>query len=273
MSWKRKYIPWYRIMEDELGDLVPHLSDDEIIGYVSEANWLVVPLGSESTRNQAKNRPAPNLYFSIHTKSIHLGLSYQNQPSLALFKNIAHEFHDPHRSDLIKNLRKLGDGFRTSVYKMIRENHPRQQPDYEEVYSFITNTIDEIKLEKLISISNEIREEGRKRRSDEDKNWPPIIPGIDLANLRITINENAFRNVLRQLKPVYKIILNIKTRREIISETEKSKRISRLELRKIFYCPVCHNEYSIEDYENNLFCPVDGSSRATWIRGDELSSR
>lgn len=270
MSWKREYILWYKFIEEILGDAVPHHKDEEIVRYVSAADWLVVPLRDERDREEAKNRPAPNLFMSLHEDSIHIGISYQNLPSIELFKNISHEFHDPDRSEFLNFLKGLNEKFKTSVYKIIKYTHFSQVPDYEKVFEFTTNMIDENKLDKVISISDSIREEGRELRKLGNLSWAPIIPGINLLDIHIDVDDNKFKEILEQIKPIYNIILKIKTKGEIVDEIKRQKRTLRLSARDFYYCPGCSNEYSLEDYKNYRFCKVCETSRAAWIRGDEL---
>ena len=37
MNWKNDYISWYRLVETGYGNLVPYLSDHDIVGFVSSA--------------------------------------------------------------------------------------------------------------------------------------------------------------------------------------------------------------------------------------------
>lgn len=228
----------------------------------------------EHNKEGAKNRPAPNLSFSLYEDETRIGISYQNLPSIKLFKNIAHEFHDSDRSELIGHLRNLDDDFETTVYRMIKEHHFAEEPEYEQEYSFITNTIDEVKLEKVISLSDEIRVEGRERRLAEGKSWTPVILGIDLANIRLEKDEDSFRRVLRQIKPIYQIVLNIYTSQEInqklSEELERKIRAKEIEARSYYRCSTCAKEYTQVEYDNIQFCTSCGTSRARWTRGDQL---
>lgn len=62
---KKKYIKWYRLAEEVLGDLLPHLSEGEIIDKVSNTDWLMLPISKEESRREGINRDAPNVYIGL----------------------------------------------------------------------------------------------------------------------------------------------------------------------------------------------------------------
>lgn len=270
MTWKEKYIPWYRTIESIFGDLVPNLTDEDIIESVFDTDWLIIKKRGDRSRNEAKDRPVPNIFMSLHQSRIHLGLAYENIASIELFKNILHVVHNPEKSDLIKYLKKLDERFTTVVYKRTRENYPLQEFDYDPVYRFKTNKIDPIKLEVLIEKSDSIRREGRKEMRIRDISWPIYTPSINLFDVHLDADIEEFSNVLKKIKPIYEIILNIKTTGEIIEEIKRRNRITKLEARNVFFCPGCGEQYTLEDYHKYRFCPSCGTSRATWVRGDKL---
>lgn len=270
MAWKEKYVPWYRIVEDIMEDLVPSLEDNEIIKFVSDTDWLIIPTIFERSKDESKNRPAPNLFVSLSGESIHVGISYDNLPSLNLFKNILHMIHDSERSDLVNHLTNLPDEYDTILFRKIKENHPLQTPEYEHEYEFTTNTIDSIKLEEMIEKSDEILKEGRRLSRIESKGWPIYTPAITLLSILINKNKADFIKVLKDIKPIYGIVVSVKTLSELDIEAERKERYDRIQLMQVYFCPVCKEEYTKEDYETNLFCPKCGTSRARWIRGDEM---
>jgi len=270
LAWKKKYVPWYRIVEEVMEDLVPSLEDNEIINFVSDTDWAVIPTIFERSKDESKNRPAPNLFVSLYGENIHVGISYDNLPSLNLFKNILHEVHDHEMSDLVQHLTNLPDEFETILFRKIKLNHPKQAPDYERVYKFTTNTIDSIKLEETIEKSDEILKEGRRLMRTEGKSWPIYTPAITLLSIWVNKNNADFIKALKNIKPIYKIVVNVKTLSELDIEVERKKRYDRIQLMQVYFCPVCKEQYNKEDYEINLFCPKCGTSRARWIRGDKL---
>jgi hypothetical protein len=70
---KAKYVPWYRLAEKALGDLIPHPKNDaEITKWVSQEDWLLIPSYTERSLTEARSRPDPNLYFSLENGSIRI---------------------------------------------------------------------------------------------------------------------------------------------------------------------------------------------------------
>jgi len=47
LSWKKEYIKWYKIAQEVLAGSIPFLSDNEIVKFVSQNNWLIIPAGIE----------------------------------------------------------------------------------------------------------------------------------------------------------------------------------------------------------------------------------
>lgn len=271
--WKEKYIPWFRIIESVFGGLVPNLLDEEIMESVFDTDWMIIKKWGDRSRTEAKDRPIPNLFMSLHDNKIHLGLAYENIASIELFKNILHDVHNHERSDFISYLTNLDKHFKTKLYRRIREYYPLQQFEYELHYEFTTKEIDLEKLVTLIKKSDEIRSEGREEKQRREISWPPYTPSINLLDVYLDVDEKDFRVILNEIKPIYEIILSIKTNDEISQSIERENRKKILELRNTWYCIKCNTQYTKEDYETQLFCPICGSSRATWLTGDHYMKR
>ena len=80
MSWRGKYIGWFRIAQGLLREL-PELSDQEIMENVTTEDQLIVPTGQEDLpRNKAK--PIPQLSLRLSDTGIELGILYREQEQL-----------------------------------------------------------------------------------------------------------------------------------------------------------------------------------------------
>lgn len=222
-----QYIPWYKILIRVYEGMVPDRSDEQIMGMVSPKNWLMVPITGETSRTQGKNRDMGNMFFALYEDEIHIGISYQNIQALDNFKNIAHYFHAPEKSELVRLLTELDDTFETALFKKIKKYHPLQAPDYEDVLTFKTNTLNEKNLEQLIEQSDEIRKEGRHIQEKND--FPIITPAINLTQVWISADETSFIKALEKLKPIYRILMNIKTHAEIYSTIHEKSNIAKID--------------------------------------------
>ena len=86
MSWRGKYIGWYRIAQESLVEMVPELTDKEIMENVTPNDQLNVPTRSQHLqRNKAK--PLPNLSIRLYDTNIEVGILYRDQKELELLKH------------------------------------------------------------------------------------------------------------------------------------------------------------------------------------------
>ena len=225
-NWKEKYIPYYRTLEEILGDLIPKLDDEKIFNFVSREDWLLVPTEKEADIDDGKTRQIPNLYFALRENSIGIGIVCHTIPTIDFFKNITHDFHSEDKAELSSRLLGLDNGFTTQLRRKIKDYNPMQSPDYETVMDYPTNTLNSELIDELIDKSDRIREEGRELRKKLRIGWPPHTPSITLLQKEIPKTKQNFTDTVNSIRPIYEIILNIKTTRKIkkiLSERERKK--------------------------------------------------
>jgi len=226
LTWKKKYIPYYHILEDILGKLVPKLTSEEICNFVSNEDWMLVPTEKESGIDDGKTRKIPNMYFALRENSIGIGIVCHTIPSINFFKNITHDFHSEDKKELSTKLLDLNDNYITRLARKIKNNNFAQSPEYETVLEFQTNTLNTTILDELIDLSDKIREEGREIRKQRKISWPPHTPAIYLLRTEIPKTNQDFIDTIKTIKPIYEIILNIKPEKEIkriLSKQERQK--------------------------------------------------
>jgi len=223
-NWKDEYIKWYRIVEREFGNLVPHLEDHEIKEYVSKAYWLMIPTPEEKDRQEAILRPQPNIYFSLGDDDITVGLTCNTLDSVRKVRNILLPFHSQERLELEVVMEALDDQFKTTVSKKIKEFYPFQTPDYQGVYEFQANQINETRIGEIFKKVDQIEEE---RKKHYPKQLYKLAPVVEIARIVIPVKESEFAKVLRQLHPIYEILVKVRTTEEIASETERRQQAER----------------------------------------------
>jgi hypothetical protein len=90
MSWRGKYIGWYRVLEQSLGKLVPNLSDNEVVENVDSEDQFITPTGQKGIPIN-KQKPLPKISLRLSDTNIEIGILYDNQKQLELFlKKICH---------------------------------------------------------------------------------------------------------------------------------------------------------------------------------------
>lgn len=227
---KKKYIKWYRVAEEVLGDLLPHITKEDIINKVSNNDWLMLPISEKETRREGINRKAPNIYFGLwEEEKIHIGLTANNIPTVDRLENILKAVHHEEKERLLSEMKKLGDDFETRLQKKIKENYFAESPSYETLDKIKTNEIDEDFIEKIFRTIKEVKKRGREKRKNENLSFNPEAPVVNLAKVDIPKNEREFREKLSQIKPLYETCLNIKWGKKLETAREEKKEDLRME--------------------------------------------
>jgi len=225
LSWKKEYIRWYKIAEEVLAGSIPFLGEDEIIKFVSQNNWLIIPAGNEADRQESIIRSDPNIYFDLSEEGkIHVGFVCNTLESVRRVRNLLHGFHTIEKDNFIRELRKLNEEFKTGVERKIKEHHFQQSPEYEAEFQFPTNMIDSALLLEAFEKIDRIMEESNEMMRRQGKSWRTLAPVINIAHTVIDRDENKFREVLKKLKPAYQVALRIKTDEEIKKEIQRRER-------------------------------------------------
>lgn len=220
MSWRGKYISWYRIVEETLGKLVPELTDQEVMENVTSEDQLIVPAGKKQLpRNKAKD--TPQLRFKINDSGIDLGVLYHEQGQLKLLKNIFRETHKGDIEKLLDQLQSLDPSYETRLYSRARDEKPILLRKY------VSARVDQQLIERLINESERLRRGGRQMQNNQSVYVKPKTSELYLTDITIPLNETAFRQGLETIKPIFTIVTEIKTQREIISERLSKPRIRR----------------------------------------------
>jgi len=212
MTWKNKYVFWYRILESIFGDDVPHFSDKEIEDCVSNKDWIIIPVAGERNRLDARLAQRPNIYFDLsNADEIIIGISYDKLESVNRLREIISHYNEKYRNAILNKLATLSDGFSTKLSRKIKKKYWGESPSYEKVYSEQSNKMDLPKFFKLFEAVDNIMDErdllgkGQKYR---------LAPAIDLIDTHIRRDEITFRKTLLQMKPIYEIAINVKTEEE-----------------------------------------------------------
>jgi asparagine synthetase B (glutamine-hydrolysing) len=120
MSWRGKYVGWYRLMGSRFGKLLPELSEQEIMESVSPEDVLIAPTIEESKpRNQRK--ALPHMSLILKDKSIETRVTYLDRESIELLRNIFKDSHRVQRESLFKELYALDPSYETLLYSNTRE--------------------------------------------------------------------------------------------------------------------------------------------------------
>lgn len=211
MSWRGKYIGWYRITEEVLGKLVPPLSDQEVMENVSIDDQFTAPTGQEHLpRNKAK--PLPQLCIKLSDTGIELGIIYRETEQLELLKNIFRETHSQDMEKLLSTLKELDPSYETVLYSKQRNEKPMLLRKY------VSARVDAQLLERVIEEAESLRKGGRQIVNNQSVYVPPRTPMLYMTRIKTELDEFKYRDALTVIKPLFTVLTRIKTQREIISD-------------------------------------------------------
>jgi hypothetical protein len=220
MSWRGKYIGWYRIIEKTLDNLVPNLNDMEIMENVTPDDQFITSTGQENLPMNMK-KPIPKIMLQINDNNIELGIIYNNQESLKLFRNIFKSIHTDDRGKFFNQLQSLDSNYETLLYIKERNKNP------ELLRKYITARLDLQLLERVIDDMLNLHKGGIQIQNNQSVYITPKTPQLYLTRVNVPLIEAKFIEALREIKPIYKTLKGIKTQREIISDRLRKPKIKR----------------------------------------------
>lgn len=254
------YVKIYNIAYEVMGadSLKKMTNDGEFIeNWVSNENWLMLPLPNEKSMSDAKNRLDPNIYITLNGEDekefIGIGLTCNTIESVQKMQNILDNYHIIEKRLLVSAMSKLDDLFKTSVSSKVKENHFSQRPIYREQFSIKTNAIDDNSIKEMFRNVAEIRERGLKRMELEDKSHPIETPVIDLVYCEFANDEVVFRNKLQQVMQIFELSSNIKKSAEIKKD---KKRLNDSKI--VSVCRGCPRLIPDEECDGSRFCKKCG---------------
>ncbi len=210
MAWRGRYVGWYTLVMEELGGLVPSLSEREAMENVSTEDVLIVPLGEPGA---ADGKPLPSLHLRIRDQGLELAIVYESNKSVEHLENVYRETHREERDRLFTLLGGLHAGYETKLYSRSGES-----PEPELLRRYLSSRLDGDLLRRLLDEADELRKGGRRIVNNQSVYVKPEAPEIHLTSVSDPLNQEAFRETLREMKPLIELLSGIKTRREIIRE-------------------------------------------------------
>ncbi|HUV54252.1 MAG TPA: hypothetical protein VMW03_03500 [Candidatus Krumholzibacteriaceae bacterium] len=210
MAWREKYVGWYRLVEEELGGLVPSPSEREIMENVSTEDVLIVPLGEPSV---ADGKPLPSLRMRLRDQGLELAIVYESKKSVEHLENVYRETHREEYERLFTLLGGLHAGYETKLYSRSGEGS-----DPELTRRYLSSRLDGKVLRRLLEEADELRKGGRRIVNNQSVYVQPQATEVHLASVSNALNQEAFRETLREIKPLIELLSGIKTQREIIRE-------------------------------------------------------
>lgn len=231
-SWKSKYINWYRYLKSVFGNDVPPLTDAEIMGYVSDIDWIIVPIPGEKDKKDARLAQRPNLWFSLSDEGkISFGIVYDKLDSVTRLRSILSPLNKNERNEITEKLATLDDSFLTKVHRKIKRHHWAESPSYEEAFVQQSNQMDYEQFIKLFDVVDKIMNE--RNLLEKGKKYQ-LAPSIDIVSSEIRREENDVKEKLSKIKPIYEIAVKVRTEEEIEKEQTLQKEMEKKRKQEAF---------------------------------------
>jgi hypothetical protein len=219
MSWRGKYIGWYKIIEKTLDGLVPNLNDLEIMENVSSDNHFLIP-SKEVLPNNLK-KPLAKISLRLNEEYAELGIFFNNQESIVLFSNIFKDFHKKDKERLFENFKSLDSTYETILYSYEGNKSP------ELIRKYVTNRLDVKLLKMIIDEALNLSKGGIQILKNRKVYVVPKTPFLYLTLVKVPLVESTFIGTLGTIKPIFSIVRDIKTHREMISDRIRKPNIKR----------------------------------------------
>lgn len=220
MSWRGKYIGWYRVIEQILVELVPNLTDREIMENVTPDDQFITPTGLEHLPDN-KKKAIPKISLRLSDSNIELGILYDNQESLELLSNIFKDIHKNDLKQLLNQFQSLGSNYETLLYRQEQNKNP------ELFRKYITARLDLKLLGRVIDEMLNLNKGGTQIQNNLTLYLRPKTPQLYLTRVNVSLLESKFTKALGEIKPIYTTVKGIKTQREIISDRLRKPKIQR----------------------------------------------
>jgi len=187
---------------------VKNLNDVEVMEYVSEDRVLSIPVidvGDEA-------KPMPTIEITLTEKEITFALDYSDAGSLKHLKNLLHESQNAELEAFKEAMAKLPSAFETRLLKKAFKD----KSGFKLLIKYASCKVDGQLLQRLISEAEDIRMGGRRIVNDQSIYQVPATPLLQLVYSSLERSEVGFKKVLEAIKPIIKIVSQVKTQREII---------------------------------------------------------
>jgi hypothetical protein len=228
---KKKYLKWYRLAQETINDkgLIPDIDDEKVLNnLVSGENWLCL-VSTEIDKENAKNSENPNVYIQIERKELIIGLVFNTASSIDKINNILLDQSKEQRGKIINLLQQLDDRYYTTLETKTKKKNYAESPTYSNpILTINSNKIDDKFIEKLFTESERLRKMGKEKREKGLVQFEG--PHIGLVRIEIPMDEEDFKNVIKEIIEIWKVCITIRDDSEIRGSTRKQ--IKELESQK-----------------------------------------
>ncbi|MFH2112803.1 MAG: hypothetical protein ABIJ47_16265 [Candidatus Bathyarchaeota archaeon] len=206
LAWRSKYVDWFRVVQGELGELLPSLSDAEVIECVTVDDEANIPLGD-------RGKPLPALHLKVGDGGVTLAVRYDEKSSMDHLSNVLNEAHSEQRRMLLRELAGLDARYQTRLYRRQRDSEK-----LELTRNYLSGRLDEQLLSRLLDEAEAQRRGGARVEQGRSIYQQPTHTSLSFIEVSTGLDPVELREAAGRLRPVLELLLGIRTQREIIKE-------------------------------------------------------
>ena len=213
MSWRGKYTGWVRMLEEEYGNMIPNLTDMEIMELVDTEDIIYLPPPENPN-------PLPSLFLALSPTKLTHGIEYRDKPALEHFKNILRPTHTGQLNSLLSALNALDLDYKTMLQTVESRGKPETMPGY------LTARLDRTLLQRILNEAEKLRRGGRTVVAGQTKYQKPRKIAMRLVVTETFLDQGMLREKARTLAPIYRMLTDVKTPRELLLEKKGKPRVA-----------------------------------------------
>ena len=192
------------------------------------------------TKKDATNDPKPNIWMDIKNADdfsknhdspdedlqepgLRIGIHFNTISAVQNAKNLLESHSAIQKKELLELLSSLESSYKTRLRRKTKAHNFKQRPVYRTEYSFVTNEIGEDEISELFRKSDMIESEGKMKM--ETKKVVQEFPSLDLIYIKIENGDDDFKNKIRDIYAVYKIVRGIKSKK--VHEKEDAEKLKK----------------------------------------------
>lgn len=185
------YLNVYHFLYERISDetVIPKLKDSELIDvWISNRNWLMIPPKDCFNREMARISPYPNIWISIsdNLERMACGLHWAQANSVANLLDILSSLNYRSREKLRNAFQNLKKDYTIITQRKTHQKGlaPAAPADFEKVKRWDLKGFNSDCADEILQSVEEIKEEGRQLRENEEVEWAVPAVMIELRGIR-----------------------------------------------------------------------------------------
>jgi len=206
----KAYINIYRFLYENINDeeLIPKLEDSEVINnWLSNRNWLMLPVKGCSNREQAKEAPYPNIWISVDEdlKKMQCGIHWAQANAVYNFLNLVDPLNKENKERLETTFSNMKSAYKIAAQEKIHKKGlaPAAPADFKDFRDWDLKDFDSNIANEILGAIEEIRVKGKELRELGKVEW--CVPTVNIEYPKIDADD--YKTLLEIVKDFLKIMI------------------------------------------------------------------